>query len=70
MQRGHFPSVSGVKNPPSMWETQVQSLGLGRSPGGRHGHPLQYSGLENPTDRGDWWAVVHEAAESDKTEVT
>ena len=28
--------------------------GLGRSPGGRHGHPLQYSCLENPMDRGAW----------------
>ena len=27
-------------------------------PGGGHGHPLQYSGLENLTDRGVWWAVV------------
>ena len=29
--------------------------GLGRSPGGRHGNPLQYSCLENPMDRGAWW---------------
>ena len=34
-------------------------LGLGRSPGGRHGNPLQYSCLENPMDRGAWWATVH-----------
>ena len=33
--------------------------GLGRSPGGEHGNPLQYSCLENPTDRGAWWATVH-----------
>ena len=31
-------------------------LGSGRSPGGGHGSPLQYSGLENPLDRGAWWA--------------
>ena len=31
----------------------------GRSPGGGHGNPLQYSCLENPMDRGDWWATVH-----------
>ena len=37
-----------VNNPPAMWETWVRSLGLGRSPGGGHGHPLQYSCLENP----------------------
>ena len=33
--------------------------GSGRSPGGRHGNPLQYSCLKNPTDRGVWWATVH-----------
>ena len=33
--------------------------GLGRSPGGRHGSPFQYSGLENSTDRGAWWVMVH-----------
>ena len=32
--------------------------GLGRCPGGRHGNPLQYSCLENPMDRGAWWARV------------
>ena len=30
----------------------------GRSPGERHGSSLQYSGLENPMDRGAWWATV------------
>ena len=35
---------------------------LGRSPGGGHGNPLQYSCLENPMDRGAWWAVVHGVA--------
>ena len=33
--------------------------GLGRSPGGGNGNPLQYSCLENPMDRGAWWATVH-----------
>ena len=33
--------------------------GMKRSPGGGHGHPLQYSCLENPMDRGAWWATVH-----------
>ena len=33
--------------------------GSGRSPGGEHGSPLQYSFLENSTDRGTWWATVH-----------
>ena len=30
-----------------------------RSPGGGNGNPLQYSCLENPTDKGTWWATVH-----------
>ena len=34
-------------------------LGLGRSPGGGHSNPLQYSYLENPMDRGVWKATVH-----------
>ena len=33
--------------------------GLGRSPGVGNGNPLQYSCLENPMDRGAWWATVH-----------
>ena len=32
--------------------------GSERSPGGGHGNPLQYSCLENPMDRGAWWATV------------
>ena len=35
----------------------VSILGLERSPGGGHGNPLQYSCLENPKNRGDWWAI-------------
>ena len=37
--------------------------GSGRSPGGGHGNPLQYSFVENPMDRGAWWATVHWAAQ-------
>ena len=33
--------------------------GCGRSPGEGHGNRLQYSCLENPMDRGAWWATVH-----------
>ena len=39
-------------------------LGLGRSPGGGHGNPLQYPCLVNPVDRGAWWAPVHGVAKS------
>ena len=38
--------------------------GLGRSPGGGHGNLLQYSCLENPMDRGAWWATVHGVAKN------
>ena len=38
--------------------------GLGRSPGEENGNPLQYSFLENPMDRGAWWATVHGVTES------
>ena len=44
--------------------------GSGRSPGGGHGNPLQYSCLENPMDRGVWRVTVHTVAESDTTEGT
>ena len=38
--------------------------GWGTSPGGGHGNSLQYSCLENPVDRGAWWATVHRIAKS------
>ena len=38
--------------------------GLGRSPRGGHGNPLQYSCLENSMDWGAWWATVHGVAKS------
>ena len=40
------------------WERRVQSLGLGGSPRGGHGNPLQYSCLENPMNREAWQAIV------------
>ena len=44
---------------------------LGRSPGVGNGNPLQYSCLENPTDREAWQATVHSVSEeSDATEHT
>ena len=44
--------------------------GSRRSPGGRHGNPLQYCCLENPMDRGPWQAIVRGVTESDMTEAT
>ena len=38
--------------------------GLRRSPGGGHGNPLQYSCLENPMDRGVWWAAIRAVTKS------
>ena len=38
--------------------------GSGRSPGGGHGNPFQYFCLENPMDRGTWWATVHRVTKS------
>ena len=55
-------SGSVVKNPPANAGNTgdvVLIPGSGRFPGGGNGNPPQYPCLENPTDRGDWWAVVH-----------
>ena len=46
-----FPGGSAVKNPPANADVALIP-GLGRSPGGENGNPLQYSSLENHTDRG------------------
>ena len=56
-----------VKNLPAMQDAgDLRHLGsisgLGRSPGGGHGDPLQSSCLEDPMDRGAWRATVHEVA--------
>ena len=59
--------VSVVKKPPAMVGDTIDmgsTPGSGRSPRGGNGNPLQYSGLENPMDRGAWWATVHGATKS------
>ena len=56
-----------VKNPPAnAGDMRYSGLipGLGGSPGESHGNPLQYSCLENPIERGAWWAMVHRFAKS------
>ena len=57
-----------AKNLPARRETKVQSMGREDPPGEGNGNPLQYSCLENPIDRGAWWATVHWVAELDRTE--
>ena len=62
-----------VKNPPAN-AGDVRDMGLipgsGRSPGGGHGNPLQFSHLGNFMDRGAWWATIHKVTKSrDMTEV-
>ena len=59
---GGFPGDSVVKNTPANAgdSGDMGSIpGWGRSPGGGCGYPLQYSCLENPMERGAWWAAVH-----------
>ena len=56
-----------IKNPPANAGDKREGgsiPGLGRSPGGGHGNALQYSCLENPTDRGVWQATVPGVAKS------
>ena len=62
-----FPRGTSSKEPACQWRRHRDRSsipGLGRSPGGGHGNPLQYSCLENPMDRGTWWATVHRITRS------
>ena len=59
-----FPGGSVVKSPSSNWGDAA-----GRSPGRGNGNSPQYSCLENPMDRGAWWATVHGVTES-QTQLT
>ena len=64
---GKFLVVQMVKNPPASAEDRVDVgsvPGLGRSPEGGNGNPLQYSCLENSIDRGAWRAAIHGATKS------
>ena len=59
--------VLEAKNPPAN-AGNIRDAGsipeLGRSSGGGHSNPLQYSCLENPMDRGAWQVTVHRVAKS------
>ena len=56
-----FPGGACSNDPPAN-AGDLRDVGMsprsGRSHGARHGNPLQYSCLENPMDRGAWWAMV------------
>ena len=54
-----FPGESDGKESTCNAGNLVSVPELGSYPGGGHGNPLQYSCLENPMDRGAWWAIVH-----------
>ena len=53
-----------IKNLPTIQKTQVLSLGQEDAPGEGNSHPHQYSCLENPMDRGPWWAAIYGVAQS------
>jgi len=68
-----FPGGAGDKEWPASANQKASAGGAkdaglipgwGRDPGRGHGSPLQYSCLENPMDRGAWWAIVHRVAKS------
>ena len=66
-----LPGGAGGKEPianAGEWRDLGLIPGWGRSPGGGHGNPLQYSCLENPIDRGAWQGTVHGVAKSDTPE--
>ena len=61
------PTDSGIGSGSAVGNSYLKRVvglipGSGRSPGGGHGHPLQYSCLGNPTDRGTWLAATHGGA--------
>ena len=57
MIKNSFANIGETRDPGSI-------PGLGRSPGKGNGNPLQYSCLDNPMDRGAWWATLQEVAKS------
>ena len=59
-----FPGGSDSKESAFIAGNLGSVPGSGRSPGGEHGSPLQYSCLENSMDRGAWQATAHAVAKS------
>ena len=63
-----LPRWLEVKDPPANGGDTGLIPGSGRFPGGGNCKPFQYSSLENPMDRGAWWATVHGVTELDMSE--
>ena len=62
-----FPDGASDKEPVCQYRRHREAglvLGSGRTPGRGHNNPLQHFCLENPMDRGAWWATVHGVAKS------
>ena len=63
-----FSGGSVIQDSPASVGDVSSSFVSERSPGEGNGYPLQYSRLENPMDRGTWWAIIHGVTkESDMT---
>ena len=65
---GGFPGGSNGEESACNAEDLGSIPGSGRSPGEGNNNPLQYSCLENSTDRGAWWVMVQGVAELNTTE--
>ena len=68
LEKVDSPGGAGGKEP--AWQCRRRKRGgfypgSERSPGEGNGYPLQYSCLENPMDRGAWWATVHSVTETE-----
>ena len=64
-----FPGDTSGKEPTCQCKLDLGSKSQsGKSPGGGHGNPLQYSWLENPMDREAWQAAVHRVGQLNTTE--
>ena len=64
---GGFPGGANGKEPTSQCRRHERhgfDPWVGKIPGGGNGFPLQYSCLENPMDRGAWWATIHRVTKS------
>ena len=64
IMRTGVPGGTMIKNPLANAGDLGSIPKSGRSPGVRNGNPLQSSCLENPMDRGAWWAMIHGVTKS------